>query len=136
MILSLFFVKQKTAYEMRISDGSSDVCSSDLSVRRGSRAPRIASSGAPTTTPSAYALITWPTCGSSLPSPRAISGISPMIANSLVPLANPPLASANRNRLATPGGRRGAADDAGPATGEGAGATLAPGYRRVGHEGI
>src|SRR3546814_9147728 len=26
----IFFVKQKTAYEMRISDGSSDVCSSDL----------------------------------------------------------------------------------------------------------
>src|SRR3546814_7979415 len=26
----LFFVKQKTAYEMRISDWSSDVCSSDL----------------------------------------------------------------------------------------------------------
>src|SRR3546814_8721834 len=25
-----FFVKQKTAYEMRISDWSSDVCSSDL----------------------------------------------------------------------------------------------------------
>src|SRR3546814_7466170 len=30
MILSFFFVKQKTAYEMRISDWSSDVCSSDL----------------------------------------------------------------------------------------------------------
>src|SRR3546814_17183140 len=30
----LFFFKQKTAYEMRISDWSSDVCSSDL--RRGS----------------------------------------------------------------------------------------------------
>src|SRR3546814_11636175 len=29
---SLFFVKQKTAYEMRISDWSSDVCSSDLGV--------------------------------------------------------------------------------------------------------
>src|SRR3546814_14783817 len=29
----VFFVKQKTAYEMRISDWSSDVCSSDLSVR-------------------------------------------------------------------------------------------------------
>src|SRR3546814_1209284 len=28
----LFFVKQKTAYEMRISDWSSDVCSSDLLV--------------------------------------------------------------------------------------------------------
>src|SRR3546814_10738903 len=27
-----FFVKQKTAYEMRISDWSSDVCSSDLLV--------------------------------------------------------------------------------------------------------
>src|SRR3546814_8066333 len=26
----MFFVKQKTAYEMRMSDGSSDVCSSDL----------------------------------------------------------------------------------------------------------
>src|SRR3546814_5820290 len=28
-----FFFKQKTAYEMRISDWSSDVCSSDLSIR-------------------------------------------------------------------------------------------------------
>src|SRR3546814_7768160 len=28
----LFFFKQKTAYEMRISDWSSDVCSSDLVV--------------------------------------------------------------------------------------------------------
>src|SRR3546814_8417842 len=28
--LLFFFVKQKTAYEMRISDWSSDVCSSDL----------------------------------------------------------------------------------------------------------
>src|SRR3546814_4927901 len=27
----IFFFKQKTAYEMRISDWSSDVCSSDLS---------------------------------------------------------------------------------------------------------
>src|SRR3546814_1128737 len=30
-----FFFKQKTAYEMRISDWSSDVCSSDLDSRRG-----------------------------------------------------------------------------------------------------
>src|SRR3546814_5654705 len=28
----IFFFKQKTAYEMRISDWSSDVCSSDLTV--------------------------------------------------------------------------------------------------------
>src|SRR3546814_9747901 len=31
-----FFFKQKTAYEMRISDWSSDVCSSDLRRRDGS----------------------------------------------------------------------------------------------------
>src|SRR3546814_17044220 len=30
MLLFFFFFKQKTAYEMRISDWSSDVCSSDL----------------------------------------------------------------------------------------------------------
>src|SRR3546814_1512375 len=30
LLVSLFFFKQKTAYEMRISDWSSDVCSSDL----------------------------------------------------------------------------------------------------------
>src|SRR3546814_3091852 len=29
----IFFFKQKTAYEMRISDWSSDVCSSDLVIR-------------------------------------------------------------------------------------------------------
>src|SRR3546814_12971153 len=34
--MDFFFFKQKTAYEMRISDWSSDVCSSDLkAVRRG-----------------------------------------------------------------------------------------------------
>src|SRR3546814_16860232 len=32
--LVVFFFKQKTAYEMRISDWSSDVCSSDLFVER------------------------------------------------------------------------------------------------------
>src|SRR3546814_13229256 len=32
MIVMFFFFKQKTAYEMRISDWSSDVCSSDLPV--------------------------------------------------------------------------------------------------------
>src|SRR3546814_20437263 len=32
MCIVCFFFKQKTAYEMRISDGSSDVCSSDLIV--------------------------------------------------------------------------------------------------------
>src|SRR3546814_1429154 len=32
MLYVCFFFKQKTAYEMRISDWSSDVCSSDLSA--------------------------------------------------------------------------------------------------------
>src|SRR3546814_1309639 len=31
-LVLFFFFKQKTAYEMRISDWSSDVCSSDLAV--------------------------------------------------------------------------------------------------------
>src|SRR3546814_5637668 len=30
LLLTFFFFKQETAYEMRISDWSSDVCSSDL----------------------------------------------------------------------------------------------------------
>src|SRR3546814_8278226 len=38
--LLFFFFKQKTAYEMRISDWSSDVCSSDL-------ARRVAAAGVP-----------------------------------------------------------------------------------------
>src|SRR3546814_3482991 len=33
-MLLFFFFKQKTAYEMRISDWSSDVCSSDLMASR------------------------------------------------------------------------------------------------------
>src|SRR3546814_3346252 len=32
IVFCFFFFKQKTAYEMRISDWSSDVCSSDLRV--------------------------------------------------------------------------------------------------------
>src|SRR3546814_6183994 len=34
-----FFFKQKTAYEMRISDWSSDVCSSDLDISAPVRGP-------------------------------------------------------------------------------------------------
>src|SRR3546814_1634561 len=53
VVCSFFFFKQKTAYEMRISDWSSDVCSSDLLGHRlpttlarildrdGSRAPIV-----------------------------------------------------------------------------------------------
>src|SRR3546814_6432119 len=39
-VFFVFFFKQKTAYEMRISDWSSDVCSSDLAPRRLAAAGR------------------------------------------------------------------------------------------------
>src|SRR3546814_2146688 len=35
LVVFFFFFKQKTAYEMRISDWSSDVCSSDLAIEIG-----------------------------------------------------------------------------------------------------
>src|SRR3546814_20787666 len=47
-LLVFFFFKQKTAYEMRISDWSSDVCSSDLgdhAHRRGLSRPAGAQKG-------------------------------------------------------------------------------------------
>src|SRR3546814_2025058 len=37
LLYFFFFFKQKTAYEMRISDWSSDVCSSDLLMQRDVR---------------------------------------------------------------------------------------------------
>src|SRR3546814_11954386 len=49
---SFFFVfKQKTAYEMRISDWSSDVCSSDLAGAVGQVRPARAISGAEVSRP-------------------------------------------------------------------------------------
>src|SRR3546814_5957673 len=46
-LILFFFCKQKTAYEMRISDWSSDVCSSDLTERpTQKRRRRAPSSGA------------------------------------------------------------------------------------------
>src|SRR3546814_7245775 len=44
MDLCVFFFKQKTAYEMRISDWSSDVCSSDLEALRSSASNAVKSS--------------------------------------------------------------------------------------------
>src|SRR3546814_15107911 len=47
----LFFFKQKTAYELRISDWSSDVCSSDLiaRMRRGPGGGLTVLGGSPST---------------------------------------------------------------------------------------
>src|SRR3546814_5066555 len=46
LVLLFFFFKQKTAYEMRISDWSSDVCSSDLGRRGEARGHREPGEGA------------------------------------------------------------------------------------------
>src|SRR3546814_1631287 len=45
-MLLLFFFKQKTAYESRISDWSSDVCSSDLAAAATTGIARIEGQGA------------------------------------------------------------------------------------------
>src|SRR3546814_2185063 len=45
MFFFFFFFKQKTAYEMRISDWSSDVCSSDLQMVAPKAMPRIVFKG-------------------------------------------------------------------------------------------
>src|SRR3546814_4570032 len=42
LLVFFFFFKQKTAYEMRISDWSSDVCSSDLVTTTAERLPEAA----------------------------------------------------------------------------------------------
>src|SRR3546814_5511300 len=41
LFVLFFFFKQKTAYEMRISDWSSDVCSSDLRIEQAAAGARI-----------------------------------------------------------------------------------------------
>src|SRR3546814_4832909 len=41
ILCCFFFFKQKTAYEMRISDWSSDVCSSDLGNGQGSHVEQV-----------------------------------------------------------------------------------------------
>src|SRR3546814_15713589 len=49
VIVMFFFFKQKTAYELRISDWSSDVCSSDLSGSRTSPGDLACRNGSPDT---------------------------------------------------------------------------------------
>src|SRR3546814_1391963 len=47
IIVFFFFFKQKTAYEMRISDWSSDVCSSDLMKTAPAETPGLFASCVP-----------------------------------------------------------------------------------------
>src|SRR3546814_8061938 len=60
----VFFFKQKTAYEMRISDWSSDVCSSDL-TGRPTRQAAITPSGTATMTTTTIVQMVSATVGSS-----------------------------------------------------------------------
>src|SRR3546814_1946849 len=75
----IFFFKQKTAYEMRISDWSSDVCSSDLGWR------------SPAAKPNTPALKPWPTSALY----RRPEGVSASIET--------PMSSAVKSRLAAAG---------------------------------
>src|SRR3546814_3822562 len=45
MFVFFFFFKQKTAYEMRISDWSSDVCSSDLRLAQSQKEDKRSDKG-------------------------------------------------------------------------------------------
>src|SRR3546814_10779680 len=65
---SLFFFKQKTAYELRISDWSSDVCSSDLCCRMAAATLSATASAWPTPTSS-----WWPT-GQAIPASTLSAG--------------------------------------------------------------
>src|SRR3546814_3227617 len=79
----LFFFKQKTAYEVRISDWSSDVCSSDLpspsALSISSRPPCSSTSalvsGRPSPVPSYLRLSelsTWPKASNAFLTPSAV----------------------------------------------------------------
>ena len=50
------------------------------------------------TTPSAYAEITWPAVGIETSTPSAICGSTPIVTNSVVPMAKPPVARASTAR--------------------------------------
>src|SRR3546814_2234703 len=66
-----FFFKQKTAYDMRISDWSSDVCSSDLQLPPGARTRHAARQQ-----PNPAGLHSHPAFGAAWPSPNGTPAIS------------------------------------------------------------
>lgn len=53
----------------------------------------LINNGAPMTTPKAYAEMRWPPCGIDIDSEWLISVNSPIIPNSVVPMAKPPRAN-------------------------------------------
>src|SRR3546814_9309439 len=68
-----FFFKQKTAYEMRISDWSSDVCSSDLAL--GNLVPNVVLNGSGTFPGTASFSIRGMAISNSIPSSTPTVGV-------------------------------------------------------------
>src|SRR3546814_3391683 len=104
VFMYVFFFKQKTAYEMRISDWSSDVCSSDLLRAAGHPADAYrldrSMSAAPCSRPmrsARYARIS-----SSCSSPG--SGRSSPQSCATMPIASSPVGSTRRDRTFWKGG--------------------------------
>src|SRR3546814_8890796 len=75
MFVFVFFFKQKTAYEMRISDWSSDVCSSDLDLQVIQRIQNLSGEWQaiclPTSRCPTISTLCWPNRRRSLPARRA-----------------------------------------------------------------
>src|SRR3546814_35054 len=101
----IFFFKQKTAYEMRISDWSSDVCSSDLCADRG---PGRRS---PTTIPTA-SCCAWSPCRAmhNRPRSRPANTTNPPLRHPLT-VDQPPSADPGARALAQQQQRRQHADE-------------------------
>ena len=67
---------------------------------RGRPVPKMLRIGTPTTTPIAYAEISSPACGTETCTPWATSGRMPIVWNSVVPMAKPPMVRASVARPA------------------------------------
>src|SRR3546814_16414295 len=90
MSVVVVFCKQKTAYEMRISDGSSDVCSSDL----GATSPADAvCKGGPSTGPRQASAASSPFAPPPATAGGDWEGVATVRADPKAPLPSPPLPS-------------------------------------------
>src|SRR3546814_8708281 len=96
-VVCFFFFKQKTAYEMRISDWSSDVCSSDLRRIRADRPLHLFQSSLV-----AIAAGEEPLRGKRhlSASPRLRVNLFPYVSASSAPVPNPALTVSLPNRFA------------------------------------
>src|SRR3546814_12379294 len=99
IVIFVFFFKQKTAYEMRISDWSSDVCSSDLATAENVQFPQ----------PPGQPILLWLTMDNPADGgwirakgPLQLSPLALDLDLRVGPLALAPLAAALRRQAPTP----------------------------------